>query len=227
MRRTVQAAVVVIGACLASLASGASAQLFDFESASATYADPPGGARPGALTSLSLTNGGLTLTFTRPSSAFDIVDNTGGQAGKPAGWGVHSLDPFFAETSATPFVLDFSSPVSFVSFEYGDYGQDSDTGSVQAFSGPGGTGALLDSASDAYGLSTFPTVGTLSVSGAGIQSIVFIGGAAGFPHSVFYDNFLVRGSAAVPEPGAAAGLIAACMALGGTAFARKTRRGRA
>lgn len=192
--------------CLALLVSiprdaSASTITFDFEGTAATYFGV--GARPGALTTLSLTNGpgvGLTMTLTRPGSAFDIVENTGGQGGKPAGFGLHSLDPFFAETSNTPFIANFSLPIFSASFDFGDYGGDTpDILTVQAFSGLNGTGALVGTATGSFA-GSFPAFANAFGAGPNsVLSLVFIGGTPNFVNSVFYDNITVT-VADVPEP---------------------------
>jgi hypothetical protein len=182
---------------LASPPAAAQTVNFDFEGETATYIEPPGiGTRPGALSSLSMTTAGLTLTITRPGSAFDVVSNTGGQSGKPASWGTRSLDPFVS-TAATPFILDFSAALTGLSVDVGDYGGDADTLiSLEVFDGVGGTGNSLGLASTSYA-STFPVFTSLGVSANGIRSARLIGGGVSFPNSVFYDN--IRASL-VPEP---------------------------
>src|SRR5207247_5585108 len=56
------------------------------------------------------------------------------------------------QTCALPisglFIASFSTPVSSVSIDLGDYGQDRDTLSLSAFSGANASGALLGSATD-------------------------------------------------------------------------------
>lgn len=194
-------------ACLGLLASAASAAVtvFDFEDQAATFTSPPDTIRTGALTSLSMAKNGLTLTVTRDSGrAFDIVANTGNQAQKPADWGERSLDPFFSETPVDALVGTFNAPVSSVSIEFGDYGQDSDGFTLQVFDGPDGSGALLGTNMVPYGNSALPIFGTGYLAAAGIRSIRFTGGSPEFPNSVFYDNIQVSHEApadAIPEAG--------------------------
>jgi hypothetical protein len=185
------------------LASGSARAdiVFGFEDQTATSSFNPT-SHPGALTSLTSTVSGLTLTLTRPGSTFDIFDTTSSPSSFPAVWGTRTLDPFSAETSNTSFVANFSSPISSFKLSYGDFGDDSDTASIMAFSGPNGTGTLLASNTDVYGLQSLPDqFDTFGVTAQGIQSIVFIGGSTDFPNSVYYDNLTVTLAAtAIPEP---------------------------
>lgn len=198
--------------CIAAIPASAAVITFDFEGETATYIDPPGGARPGALTTLSISRSGLTMTITRVfvPSPFDLVENTGaGQDEKPAGFGLISLDPFIFFLNG-PFIIDFSSPVSAFLVQFGDYGGDTpDTLSLQAFAGAGGSGALLDSDNTGSFTGDWDDVdstvfGTGAVGAAGIRSIVMMGGSTAFGHSVFYDNISVVTDATVPEPGSLA-----------------------
>src|SRR5262245_2101370 len=83
---------------------------FDFENLAPNFVSPPQTSRPGALTTLSISAGGVTMSITRPGSAFDLASNTGSQGGKPFFFGNISLDPFF-DTSNTPFVVNFSTGI--------------------------------------------------------------------------------------------------------------------
>jgi hypothetical protein len=158
----------------------------------------------GFLNSLTLTQGGLTMTLTRENNGrFDIFNN-GAEPNFPQAWGARSLAPF--SSANTAFVANFSQALSAVSIEMGDFGQDEDIPLIQAFSGLNGTGTLLGTASStlAGGTVGFTSV-TLSVPVGGIQSVRFIGGSAGFPNSVLYDNINVTFSPLgptqpVPEP---------------------------
>lgn len=202
----------------------AAAQItFDFEAQAATALP-----RLGALTSLSITESGLTITITRTSgAAFDIVENSAatGQDGKPAGWALHSLDPFFDAVSADAFLVDFSMPVTGVSVETGDYGADIDDVSLLAYAGAGGSGALLGSDSGTYS-GAFTSIATLSTGVSGIMSVVLAGGSPGsFPNSMFWDNLVVldAGTPVVPEPATLALVGALVPAAGLIALRRRAR----
>src|SRR4051812_24036678 len=80
-------------------------QIFDFESTPSSQ----------GLMSLSLTNAGLTMTITRGGifmNTFAITDNTStGQTGKPASWGLHSLNGSGGQRGE--YEANFSAPISF------------------------------------------------------------------------------------------------------------------
>ncbi len=186
--------------CLCSAAvTRADTALFNFEGSTATA--PP---QNGALTSFGTNQNGLTLTLTLESGGrFDIFSNTG--FGFPASFGARSLVPFF-QISETAFIGNFSQSVTGVSIDMGDFGADTDTLLLQAYSGLNGTGTLLGSQTL---LLPVPVGGfsfsflTLSVTATGINSIRFIGGSTVGANSVFYDNINVTFNptqTAVPEP---------------------------
>ena len=167
---------------------------FDFEGLAATP------FRSGSLSTLSLTNRGLTIDITRPGSVFDIVDNTiAGQLGKPPGWGDRSLDPFVAETSATAFNVTFSEALSSFSVQFGDFGADAvDVLTIEGYSGVNGTGRLVGSVSVAFDDLFFPAFAVAELSPTTpFRSVRLLGGTSGFPQSVFYDNLDAHPT---PEP---------------------------
>ncbi len=198
----------ILVVAISSLSFG---QIFDFESQAAT------GVSSGGLTTLSMTNTGLTMTITRPGgTAFDIVDNVA-QPGKPGSWGNRSLSPFF-NSSGGAFILDFSTGIDFFTAEAGDYGADSDTISIEAWSGLGGTGTLIAIAAPTYGTAAFPTIATGGgLIGGTALSIVLKGGSPGFEDSLFWDN--IQATAAVPEPASFA-----ILGVGALALLRRKRK---
>ena len=225
------------------------AQVFDFEDQTATYISPPAGARPGALTSLVLTSGGVTLTLSRPNAArFDIVDNTtDNQNDKPAVFGNRSIDPFFDtagnETGGTGqngFIGNFGSLVNNVSLDFGDYegsDMDADVFTLTAYSGLDGTGTILGSTTIDLGnsgflnpVAPFPAgYATAAVFASGIRSFTYSSTSSqtGNGNSVFVDNIRVNAAAsAAPEPGSLALLLGAgSPALaGGLAFRLRRRK---
>lgn len=97
-----------------------------------------------------------------------------------------------------PFLVDFATPIRGLSVEMGDFGEDTDLLLLEAYTGPNGSGALVDR--DVVmlpGTEEIFSYETLSVHGPSIRSVVMIGGSPTFPNSVFYDNLTVIW---VPEP---------------------------
>ena len=209
---------VIAAAMCASVFSGpaiAATALFDFEGLTSTSI---GSSHPGALTSLVLTSSGLTATINRPSSTFDVVDTTTFRDAFPSSFGTRSLDPFSAETSNTPFIIDFSTSVNSVSFDAGDFGDDSDIVTLALYSGFGATGAIVGSASFSYEASAFPTIATLQATGISTALSARIqGGSTDFPNSLYYDNLSVEFTpeGAVPEPATWAMMIGGVGMVGG------------
>lgn len=173
-----------------TLTDPAQAVTFDFEDLTPT-------GRTGTLTELTLIKDELQVDITRPGSVFDLIQNTGFQT-KPIEFGLISLEPFFDELSNAPFILDFSSPITSFSVDFGDYGADSpDILELKGFSllGFDSNDNLVASSDTSLGLTTGSeftfTTGFLS-STVPINSITMIGGTRGFPNSVFYDNITVQ-----------------------------------
>jgi hypothetical protein len=210
---------VLGGVLLASAAPArafADVVVFNFESVTTTSG--------GALTILTFTQDGLTLTLTRPGSSFDITNLS--TFGAPASYGSRTLDPFENDLSNTPFLLNFSQAVTSMSIDMGDFGGDADALSLQLFSALNGAGSLLNSATG-----TLPTVGnpftgtTLSASAAGTNSARFIGGSAASPNSVYYDNITVTFTpvSTTPEPGT---ILLLATGFAGLGLVKRTMRAR-
>jgi hypothetical protein len=144
---------------------------------------------------------GIRLTIGHQNSvAFAVSERIDGPQ-FDAGHGLRALSAFNdADGSLDPgaFIVDFSPPVSRVSVDMGDFGEDDDWLQLEAYAGPRGTGPLVARHSSLLvgGGDRF-SFATLSAEGASLQSLVMIGGSPVFPNSVFYDNIRVT---AIPEP---------------------------
>ena len=185
--------------------------LLGFSSATTVLADTAtfnfetlGTTSGGSINTLVTGAGGLTLTLSRPGSSFDIVDFTGAV---PPSFGARTLSPFSHQDSNTPFIANFSSVISSLSIEMGDFGglnADLDTLTMIAYDALDGGGNIIGTttATCCGGAAPGFVFTTLTVSGAGIRSVRFIGGGgASTANSVYYDNITATfGPAPVPEP---------------------------
>ncbi|MBC7806423.1 MAG: hypothetical protein H7145_09755 [Akkermansiaceae bacterium] len=192
-------AVMMIGA------SEARADLFDFEPLAPTFVSPPAAVSTGALTSLILSGPTVDVAISRLNGdRFDLVSNTGNQADKPEPYGLISLDPFF-DTDGS-WVLNFSTAVTNVSLDFGDYGEDSDNLTLAAFDGADLAGTFLGGSfrSIATTLTQDFTGNTISFGAPGIRSVRLSGSSSVDFDSVYFDNLNVTGAVAVPEANALA-----------------------
>lgn len=154
------------------------------------------------LTSITMTKSGITVDIYREGGATFGITNLISAATFPASWGQRTLDPFVGGTGNTAFIANISPGVQGVSLEMGDFGADTDTLLLQAYSGLNATGTLLGTATGVLpgGGISFSFL-NLSTSGADIRSIRFIGGSPNFPNSVYYDNLqLTSTDMVIPEP---------------------------
>ncbi len=144
----------------------------------------------GEYESLDIAANWIFVSITRPGARFDIKDHSQFPGGLPL-FGFRSISPFFQPTSNTPLIINFSYPLIAASIDMGDYDIDTDTLSLKAYSGVGGTGRLLGTATGTLPGSTNFSYATLSLQSAGIRSLVVIGGSASQRNSVFYDNLKI------------------------------------
>jgi hypothetical protein len=117
-----------------------------------------------------------------------------------------------------------------LSAQFGDSGADTDTAVVTGCTGADGvTGCIFSGSSGSYS-GALPSIGTVSVLGAGIQSFILTGGSAAFPMSVIFDNLVIDydvipvppppdggdgdGGGEIPEPGTMAIMATGLLALG-------------
>ncbi len=182
------AALLLLGSVFFGKETFADVARFNFESLDTTSG--------GALSSLTLTSGTVTMTLTRGKGVhFDIYDLS--TADGPPSWGMRSLDPnqVGGYDPGLEFIADFAAPICYFRIEFGDYDQDEDTLVLNAWSGPGGTGTLLDSANVIWsGDKTFPDQigrGTVSGGTGSIRSVTFVS-TGQYNNSVYYDNITVK-----------------------------------
>lgn len=205
--------VAALAVC--ALSGSASAySLFDFE-----------GFAPGAYSSLTQTDAGLTLVVTRTSNVSLRIQDT--QAflpnfAFPLTWDNRCLSPFQDPTQDDWFLGNFSTAVDRVELEMTDFNADADDLVMDVWSGANGTGTLLASVTAFWGATeTSPSYRGLGWNGLGgtpALSITFRGGqlSSGFPNSMFVDNIAAT---AVPEPATMAAL-----GLGVAALLRRRRK---
>jgi hypothetical protein len=218
-KRFALCAVIAAALLPAGVRAGTTTAFFDFESEAVT----PSGAD---LSSLSVTDNGVTLTIDRAGQPFTVTDLSAMSGTAP--FGSRSLSP--TPPGSSFFNVNFSQPVSSFSAQMGDFGVGiTDDLAITAFSGPNGTGTNLGTASATLPLLDSSTMAfkTVQISAVNIGSVELIGGTPGDPNSVFYDNFGVTvagsggGPSAVPLPPAL--LVAPLGALAAWYGARRLR----
>lgn len=189
--------------------------LFDLE-------DQPTSAAT-ALTTLTLSQGGESVTITRDGGAAFGITDLSPFSGTVA-FGMRSIIP--DQSSNAPFVATFSPPAASVSVMFGHFGADNADLNVQAFNTTNADGTPVVVSSDTLtgvDANTF-TLESVEADGVGIRSARFIGGVNG-DNSVFYDNIAVGSAAptAIPLPTAAWSGFATLGALGLAALRRRLR----
>ena len=165
------------------------------------------------LSTITVDNNGLALTITRTGGTLGVTDFSAASATTTLG----SRTVIPEGDGAGPLIVNFSTAVNEFSAQLGDFGDDTDDLTLIAYSGPDGTGSVVDTAT-----AQLPPVGTLfssqflTVSGASIGSVSLLGGSG--DNSVAYDNFA---ASAVPLPPA---ILAAAPLLGAMAVKRLRRK---
>lgn len=202
----------------------AAAQRFGFEDLATTYVSPPMNSRLGAYHLLTMSRSGMTVNISRTSgTGFDISSNSGNLNHKPGSWSAKSLDPFFGINVPDRFLATFSHPVDIISLDYGDYSNDNDSFTMQAFASTDGTGTALATVNDSLGNKVLPIFHTVSLAASGTQSILFSGGSPGFPRSVFFDNLTVSTTVAAPEGSSMALLLVGGLPIASLAIFKRRR----
>lgn len=135
---------------------------------------------------------------------FDIVDLS-----NTAGWGNRTLLP---DTSgATMMIFNFSTALTSVSIEMGDFNADDDDLFMEAYDAYDAGGSMVDSDFEFYAGFRDISLGdkaTLSCAGSGILSIKVWGVGLGGNSNIYMDNLSM-----VPEPGSIAVLGLGALAL--------------
>ena len=184
-------------AVLAFGPSAASAAVFDFEEQPVTAASSCNSE--GGLTTLVEVDSGLTATVTRAGGALIHVRDLGPSA--PFGWGSRTICPTPGGSGTeSPFIVNFSQPVDTARIDAGEFSNEPiHTATLNAYSGPNGTGTLLDTDS-AVVPDDFGFVSTsVTVFGSQISSITFIGTSDdSATNLLFWDNLVASADTEPP-----------------------------
>jgi hypothetical protein len=180
------------------------------------------------FTSLTVTQDDLTATLSRGGETFtfsNMYHNDGAES-----FGARSLTA--SDTSETPFVVDFSRPVTNFSVSVAHLDGDNASAWLEGFSETGGSGAKLGEDAQVVPSSNGFSIVELHALAGGIQSVRF-GAHGGDSAPIYFDNLTVLdipapgnggGSEAVPLPSAAyAAIGAGAMAYIAQRRARRTR----
>lgn len=151
--------------------------------------------------------GGVVIT--RGGEAVEVTSDSPGNSGNTIRGSVAN-NTF---TSDNPFRADFTSPVSFVSVQLGDFGADEDNLFLRAF---GANDTFLAATSAVLG-ARVQNMLTLALSASGIRYVLF-GSSGDFNNSVYADNLTFTNDSVPPIP-LPAGAVLLLTALGGLAWA--------
>jgi hypothetical protein len=188
--------VLLGGASPDSVASAATTTTFDFES----FVIEPGNDKVTFPEPFTIIQDGIEMTISHENNILMSI-NTSSNPLFIARYGTRSLSPFNGVGGANlpgAYVLDFAQSLNDLSVDMGDFGQDADNLLLEAYSGVGATGTLLDSDTGTLAGGGDFAFDTLTVSANGIRSVRLYGGSAfNTNNNVFYDNIVVT---AIPEP---------------------------
>lgn len=205
------------GACMTQARADV---VFDFESVSGNPDNTAGDYR---LLNLEV-DGVRAVIFRSEGERFTVWDSSGLDV--PATWGRKHLSPVFNFVIDDYLVMSFSEPMSEVSVEFGDYGDDHDLAEMFAFDHLNALGDPIGRVTGEMGDNDMrwdgPTTLTFSAQpGEEIWSIKFRGGEDPFLQSTFIDNIVTK--LAVPTPCTLAVLGIACAAGAGRLRRREAR----
>lgn len=144
-------------------------------------------------TALSVTQDDLTATLSREGETFTFANmyhNTGAEI-----FGARSLTT--GDASPTPFVVDFSHPVTNFSVEVAHLDGEATSAWLKGFSGTAGSGNLIASDSNIVPTAAGFSVVELHAGAGGIQSVQF-GTTDNASSPVYFDNLTVLN---IPAPG--------------------------
>lgn len=214
---TMAVGISVVGAASASVRGDV---VFDFESIEGNRNN-----RAGDYRVLDLESGGVrAVIFRSEGERFTVWDSSGQNV--PDSWGRKHLSPVFNYVADDYLVMSFSAPMSEVSIEFGDYGEDQDIAEMYIYEQINAQGNPLTHVTGEMGYNDMrwdgPTTLTFVADpGASFTSIKFRGGEDPFLQSTFIDNIVTK--LAVPTPGTLAVLGLGC-AVGAGQLRRRDKR---